>query len=39
MKCIVVPHPDHINAEKWNLAELKLSSLDALDSSKFGALL
>lgn len=39
MKCIVVPHPDHVTAEKWNLAELKLASLEALDSNKFGALL
>lgn len=39
MKCIVVPHPDHIHSEKWNLAELKLNSLEALESEKFSALL
>jgi HAD superfamily hydrolase (TIGR01509 family) len=39
MKCIVVPHPDQLNAEKWNIAELKLSSLEDLETENFSALL
>ena len=39
MKCIVVPHPDQLHAEKWNIAELKLSSLEDLETKNFSALL
>jgi sugar-phosphatase len=39
MKCIVVPHPDQIHAEKWNIAELKLSSLAELQIENFSMLL
>jgi sugar-phosphatase len=39
MKCIVVPHPDQLHAEKWNIAELKLSSLEDLQRENFSALL
>lgn len=39
MKCIVVPHPNHVHSEKWNLAELKLASLEELEPNKFSALL
>jgi sugar-phosphatase len=39
MKCIVVPHPDQLHAEKWNIAELKLSSLEHLQRENFSALL
>lgn len=39
MKCIVVPHPDHLQAEKWTIAELKLSSLEKLQAENFSALL
>jgi HAD superfamily hydrolase (TIGR01509 family) len=39
MKCVVVPHPDQLHAEKWNIAELKLSSLNDLHTENFRALL
>lgn len=39
MKCIVVPHPDQLHAEKWSIAELKLSSLADLETYKFLELL
>jgi sugar-phosphatase len=39
MKCIVVPHPEQLHAEKWNIAELKLSSLNDLQTENFSALL
>jgi beta-phosphoglucomutase-like phosphatase (HAD superfamily) len=39
MKCIVVPHPEQLHADKWNIADLKLNSLEALDTAKFSALL
>jgi len=39
MKCIVVPNPDQLHAEKWNIAELKLSSLEDLQRENFSALL
>ncbi|MEY3186543.1 MAG: hexitol phosphatase HxpB, partial [Bacteroidota bacterium] len=39
MKCIVVPHPEQLHAEKWNIAELKLSSLNDLQTEDFSALL
>ena len=32
MKCVVVPHPDQFNETKWNLADLKLTSLDAMSN-------
>jgi sugar-phosphatase len=32
MKCVVVPHPDQFNETKWNLADLKLASLDAISN-------
>jgi sugar-phosphatase len=32
MKCVVVPHPDQFNETKWNLADLKLASLDAMSN-------
>ena len=31
-KCVVVPHPDQFNETKWNLADLKLTSLDAMSN-------
>jgi sugar-phosphatase len=39
MKCIVVPHKDQLHAEKWNIAELKLSSLEELETENFSTLL
>jgi sugar-phosphatase len=39
MKCIIVPHPDQLYAEKWNIAELKLSSLEELHAENFSLLL
>ncbi|MEY3058653.1 MAG: hexitol phosphatase HxpB [Bacteroidota bacterium] len=39
MKCIVVPLPEQLHAEKWNIAELKLSSLEELKIENFSALL
>jgi sugar-phosphatase len=39
MKCIVVPHPDHLQAEKWKLADLTLSSLEKLSATDLSALL
>ena len=32
MKCVVVPHPDQFNETKWNLADLKLASLDSMSN-------
>ena len=32
MKCVVVPHPDQFNETKWNLADLKLTSLDSMSN-------
>ncbi len=39
MKCIVVPHPDQYHQERWNIADLKLSSLRSLSTQNFTALL
>lgn len=39
MKCIVVPHPDQIHQERWNIADLKLDSLRSLAAQDFNALL
>jgi sugar-phosphatase len=39
MKCIVVPHLDHLQAEKWKLADLTLSSLEKLSATDLSALL
>jgi len=39
MKCIVVPHPEQAHAEKWNIADLKLGSLEELDTEKLSALI
>ncbi len=39
MKCIVVPHPDQYQQERWNIADLKLSSLRSLSTQNFNALL
>ena len=39
MKCIVVPHPDHLHAEKWKLADLTLASLEKLSAADLSALL
>ncbi len=39
MKCIVVPHPEQANADRWNIADLKLGSLDELDAEKLSALI
>jgi hypothetical protein len=35
----VVPLPEQLHAEKWNIAELKLSSLEELKIENFSALL
>lgn len=39
MKCIVVPHPDQFNQERWNIADLRLNSLRSLSAQDFNALL
>ncbi len=39
MKCIVVPHHEQFNQERWNLAELKLATLKDLTAENLGALL
>ena len=39
MKCIVVPLPEHVNADKWSIAELKLNSLIDLKEENFKLLL
>lgn len=39
MKCIVVPNPDQIHQERWNIADLKLDSLRSLAAQDFNALL
>ena len=39
MKCIVVPHPDQYNQERWNIADLRLNSLRSLTAQDFNALL
>jgi len=38
MKCIIVPHPSQFEMERWNIADLKLSSLDALQEEKISGL-
>jgi sugar-phosphatase len=39
MKCIVVPHPDHLHAEKWKLADLTLASLEKLSAIDLATLI
>lgn len=39
MKCIVVPHPDHVHQERWNIADLKLDSLLSLHAHEFHQLI
>jgi sugar-phosphatase len=39
MKCIIVPHPSQFEMERWNIADLKLTSLDALNTSSLDILL
>ena len=39
MKCIVVPHPDQFQQERWNIADLRLNSLRSLTAHDFKGLL
>ena len=39
MKCIVVPHPDQYQQERWNIADLRLNSLRSLTAHDFNKLL
>jgi sugar-phosphatase len=39
MKCILVPHPEQFSENKWNIADLKLSSLLALDKDSLQKLI
>jgi sugar-phosphatase len=34
MKCIIVPHPSQFEMERWNIADLKLASLEELHPQK-----
>ena len=39
MKCIIVPHPSQYHSEKWNIADLKLSSLEEMNQDVLSAIL
>lgn len=39
MKCIVVPHHEHADQDRWNIADLKLVSLKHLDEQQLGQLI
>lgn len=39
MKCIIVPHHEQFDQQRWNLADLKLSSLKDLDAEKLSRLI
>ena len=39
MKCILVPHPEQFSENKWNIADLKLSSLLALNQDSLKKLI
>ncbi|MEY3348164.1 MAG: hexitol phosphatase HxpB [Bacteroidota bacterium] len=34
MKCIIVPHPSQFEMERWNIADMKLASLEELHQQK-----
>ena len=39
MKCILVPHPEQFSEDKWNIADLKLSSLLSLNQDSLQKLI
>lgn len=39
MKCVIVPHPAQFEMDRWNIADLKLKSLDELTTTSLTLLL
>ena len=38
MKCVIVPHPSQFTMERWNIADIKLASLNAFSQELLGTL-